>query len=106
VVNNYRDREADAQSGKRTIIVRLGEPFGRYFYLALGMVASLGCLWFLHEERFCAALIPLLYLPLHFLTWRRMVTIRSGKKLNSILGETSRNMLLLGILLAVGLFLD
>lgn len=25
VVNNYRDREADAQSGKRTVVVRFGE---------------------------------------------------------------------------------
>lgn len=30
-----------------------------------------------------------------------MVKIRSGKKLNSILGETSRNMLFMGILLSV-----
>ena len=37
VVNNYRDREADARSGKRTVIVRFGEKFGRYFYLLLGI---------------------------------------------------------------------
>ena len=36
VVNNYRDREADARSGKRTVIVRFGEKFGRYLYLMLG----------------------------------------------------------------------
>lgn len=44
VVNNYRDREQDALSEKRTLIVRFGEPFGRYLYLALGIAAALLCL--------------------------------------------------------------
>lgn len=105
VVNNYRDREADARSGKRTIIVRFGEKFGRYLYLILGMVAALLCLWFIRTGNLYAALLPLLYLIPHFLTWKKMVKIYSGKKLNSILGETSRNMLLMGILLSLGLIL-
>ena len=106
VVNNYRDREADARSGKQTIIVRFGEKFGRYFYLALGITASLLCLRFLSEGHFYAGLLPQLYLIPHFLTWKRMVKIYSGKKLNSILGETSRNMLLMGILIAIGMLIN
>lgn len=105
VVNNYRDREADATSGKRTVIVRFGEKFGRYLYLILGVTAALLCLWFLAEGHIYAALLPQLYLIPHFFTWKRMVKIHSGKKLNSILGETSRNMLLLGILLSLGMIL-
>jgi len=106
VVNNYRDREADARSGKRTVIVRFGEKFGRYFYLMLGITASLLCLCFLREGHFYAAFLPQLYLIPHFLTWKRMVKIYSGKKLNSILGETSRNMLLMGILIAIGMLIN
>ena len=106
VVNNYRDREADARSGKRTVIVRFGEKFGSYLYLMLGVTASLLCFWFLFEGHLYAALLPLLYLIPHFLTWKRMVRIHSGKKLNSILGETSRNMLLMGVLLSIGFFLN
>ena len=79
VVNNYRDREADARSGKRTVIVRFGEKFGSYLYLMLGMTASLLCFWFLFEGHLYAALLPLLYLIPHFLTWKRMVRIHSGK---------------------------
>lgn len=79
VVNNYRDREADARSGKRTVIVRFGEKFGRYFYLLLGISASLLCLYFLGEGHIYAALLPQLYLVPHVLTWRRMVKIHSGK---------------------------
>jgi 1,4-dihydroxy-2-naphthoate octaprenyltransferase len=41
----------------------------------------------------------------HFLTWQRMVKINKGKELNKILGETSRNMLLFGVLLTIGLIL-
>lgn len=107
VVNNYRDREADARSGKRTVIVRFGEPFGRYLYLALGVTAALLCIWFASEHSLWAAILPpVIYLPLHFRTWQKMVKIHSGKKLNSILGETSRNMLFMGILLSLGLLVS
>lgn len=113
VVNNYRDREQDAACGKRTLVVRFGEPFGRYLYLALGIAATLLCGLFAIDCPLTdvpktaalplnptALLLPLPYLFLHVRTWRKMCEIRSGKKLNSILGETSRNMLLMGILLS------
>ncbi len=106
IVNNYRDREQDLLSGKRTLIVRFGEPFGRYFYLASGVLAALLCLWFALHGNLYAALLPQFYIYPHLKTWQRMVTIRSGKKLNSILGETSRNMLLMGILLSIGLLIN
>lgn len=101
VVNNYRDREQDALSGKRTVVVRWGEPFGRYFYLGLGLAVWLLCLLMtvrgsLSVDELVWA--PSAYLLLHFSTWRKMVSIGSGRELNRILGETSRNMLLFGLL--------
>lgn len=105
MVNNYRDREQDAKSGKRTIVVRLGAETGQWLYLALGVIAAALCLLFLLSGQVWAALLPQLYLLPHFLTWRRMIKINQGKKLNSILGETSRNMLLFGVLLTLGLIL-
>lgn len=105
VVNNYRDREADARSGKRTIIVRLGEPFGRYLYLALGIIAALLSLYLTAGNPFLGVAASAIYFLLHVFTWNKMIKIRSGKKLNSILGETSRNMLLMGILLSLSLIL-
>ena len=108
VVNNYRDREQDALSGKRTLIVRFGEPFGRYLYLGLGVAAALLSLWFVYTgkiEPLAFIWAPCVYLCLHVLTWHRMAAIRSGKKLNSILGETSRNMLLFGLLLSLAFIL-
>ena len=66
VVNNYRDREQDALSGKRTLIVRFGEPFGRYLYLGLGVAAALLSLWFVYTGKNRAACLYLgsLRLPL------------------------------------------
>ncbi|MCS2441214.1 prenyltransferase [Bacteroides uniformis] len=34
MVNNYRDREQDAVSGKCTLVVRYGKKFGENMYLA------------------------------------------------------------------------
>ncbi|MDO4950516.1 MAG: hypothetical protein Q4E49_00455, partial [Bacteroidales bacterium] len=51
-------------------------------------------------------LIPLIltpYLILHIRTWRQMVRIRQGRALNHILGLTSRNMLIFGLLLSAAL---
>lgn len=105
MVNNYRDREQDAKSGKRTLVVRLGANIGQWLYLSLGVAAAGLCLLFLLDGEIWAALLPQLYLLPHFMTWKRMVKINKGKELNSILGETSRNMLLFGLLLATGLVL-
>lgn len=106
MVNNYRDREQDAVSGKCTLVVRYGRKFGENMYLGLGIAATLLCLWFVNTGRLTLIEFmwaPCIYLCMHALTWRKMVNIRSGKGLNRILGETSRNMLFLGILLAIAL---
>ena len=105
VLNNYRDREQDALSGKRTLIVALGERFGAYFYLLQGvagyvcvaMLAFYGHMW--------AAILPLFYLLPHFLTWRKMVNIYRGRELNRILGFTSRNMQTLALLVVLSLLI-
>ena len=102
VLNNYRDRDTDRRDGKHTLIVRWGERFGRYFYLGLGIFAWVLCLVFLWEGRIWACILPLLYLPMHFKTWREMVRIFQGRALNGILGKTSRNMLIFALLLAIG----
>ena len=105
MLNNYRDREQDARSGKRTLVVRLGARAGSGLYLALGFAAAALCLPLLCDGRIGAAALPLLYLAPHTATWRRMVRIGRGRELNAILGATSRNILLFGILLSIGLLL-
>ncbi len=104
-VNNFRDREEDARCGKRTVVVRFGTTFGRWGYLALGVVAAGCCLALLASGRTWAALLPLPYLALHIATWRRMVRIDHGEALNVCLGETARNIWIFGILLTAGILL-
>lgn len=105
MLNNYRDREQDKISGKRTIIVRFGEKAGRYAYLWLGIIAVGLCSHYAFHGHPLASILPLLFLILHFTTWREMVRIHQGKRLNIVLGKTARNIVVFGLLLSLGLIL-
>lgn len=105
MVNNFRDREQDAISGKKTIVVRLGAKAGLILYFLLGLIACWLCFYFLTIGKIYAVLFPQFYLVMHILTTIRMAKIGRGKALNMILGETSRNMLIFGIMLTLGLVL-
>ena len=105
MLNNYRDRDQDKISGKRTLVVRFGEKAGRYAYLWLGILAVALCTYYAFHEMWTASLLPLLFLIPHFTTWRQMVRIFQGKELNMVLGKTARNIVWFGILLSLGLIL-
>lgn len=104
-LNNFRDREQDAISGKRTLMVRFGAKAGLILYFLLGLIACWLCFYFIGERKLWASILPQIYLLIHILTTVRMARIGKGKALNVILGETSRNMFLFGILLSAGLLL-
>lgn len=104
VINNFRDRDNDARVGKRTLVVLIGARNGALLYALLGIAAACtaahalivsGAGW--------QGLVPLLYLPVHLMTYRRMCSIGQGKDLNMILGRTASNILLFGILTAAAL---
>ena len=105
MINNFRDREQDAISGKKTIVVRLGAKAGIILYFLLGLVACWLCFYFITIGKIYAAILPQFYLILHIMTGIKMAEINKGKALNLILGETSRNMLIFGIMLTLGLIL-
>lgn len=100
MVNNYRDREQDVVSGKKTIMVRVSKKVGLCFYWLVGFigvgitVAAMLCsgisLWWLE----------LVYLVLHCHTFWKM-RLLGGKALNGILGETSRNIILFSLLTCI-----
>ena len=103
MVNNFRDREQDKISGKKTIIVRLGARSGPILYFLLGLIACWLCFYFITQGKLFAVILPQFYLIPHIITTVKMVRIHQGKELNKILGETSRNMFLFGVLLSLGL---
>jgi 1,4-dihydroxy-2-naphthoate octaprenyltransferase len=109
VINNYRDRDQDRISGKKTIIVWGGEKFGRYLYMLIGPFVAVLSIWFgylLNGNMLYFQIAAYVYLVLHINAWSKMNRIRSGKALNKILGLTSMNMFILAILLALVIILQ
>lgn len=105
VINNYRDRANDKNSNKRTTIVIFGEKFGEYFYLINGLIAVTLCFSLFDTAMWCG-ILALLYLPLHFQSWKTMCKIHQGKELNKVLGLTARNLVALGLLISIGLVIS
>lgn len=105
MINNYRDIENDKRVGKNTLAVRLGKQGSRIMYLLLGIVACLLGIVFTMNGHPWATILPLGYLLLHVITYRRMVRIDHGRALNQILGETARNMFVYGLLVSIGIFI-
>lgn len=105
-INNFRDRDQDRLSGKKTLIARFGAEFGLRYYLAQGGFACAFALCLIPYGLFWAGLLPLLFLVPHYRVWSRIVSIYEGRELNLCLGLTSRNILIFSLLLAAGILLD
>ena len=106
VINNYRDIDNDRRTGKHTLVVAIGERWGRLLYLALGVAACLlGCTFILFGH-FWATWLPIVaYQPLHVATFVEMRRIGKGERLNRVLGMTARNMFVYGLAVAIGFLL-
>ncbi|WP_415036298.1 1,4-dihydroxy-2-naphthoate octaprenyltransferase [Azonexus sp.] len=97
-VNNYRDLEGDAQSGKRTLAVRLGRRATRWFYagemlLPYAVLLGLGA----------PGRLPMLLLPFSaWLVWQFFHTPPSAA-FNRILAMTAALQLAFALLFALGL---
>lgn len=105
MINNYRDIENDERVGKRTLAVLLGKKNSRRMYLLLGFAACLLGIIYSMYGHFWAMILPLGYLVLHVITYRRMVRIDHGRALNNVLGDTARNMFFYGVLVSIGILL-
>jgi len=106
VANNYRDRDEDRQNRKFTLIALFGESFGRWFYLANGLVAAalLAFVFSRNADWGALSLATLfVYLFAHWQAWRMLCRIRSGAALARVLESSSKNLLILGVLLTFAL---
>lgn len=105
IVNNYRDRDTDRNVGKNTLVVSIGPRAAEWLYLALGVVGVALCQLLWMEGRMWGALLPMLYLIPHVLTWRSMIKINKGRELNKVLARTALNIFLFGLLAAIGIII-
>ncbi|MFP8952178.1 1,4-dihydroxy-2-naphthoate polyprenyltransferase [Natrialbaceae archaeon A-arb3/5] len=104
VVNNVRDKETDAETGKRTLAVRLGYRWSRAEFLALLALAYLTpvLLW-LAEGFDLGVLLPAITLPYAAMIARTVCTRTDGEALNPALEETGKLLAVFSVLFAVGL---
>jgi 1,4-dihydroxy-2-naphthoate octaprenyltransferase len=91
VVNNVRDKEEDATTGKRTLAVRFGYGFARAEFVVLILLAYAVPLWFVLRPGFTvAAALPVLTLPYALSITRTMLEETAGTVLNPTLERTGR----------------
>jgi len=104
VVNNIRDMETDAETGKRTLAVRLGYRWSRLEYVAMLALAYVVPVWFwLGTDYGPGVLLALVTLPYAALVARTVLTRTDGEALNPALEQTGKLLALYAVCFAGGL---
>lgn len=103
VVNNVRDREGDATSGKRTLAVRFGATGGYIEYATLLLATfAVPVVMYLH-----GLVDPLIFIVFAAFPWAGLLFVAllrgEGAALNATLTGTAKLLLLFGILFTVGI---
>ena len=103
VVNNVRDLEEDARTGKRTLAVRFGYGFSRaQFVLLLGLAYTVPAV-FAVTTGDLAVLLPLVTLPYAVPLARTVLTETAGDALNPALERNGKLLAAFSALFALGL---
>jgi 1,4-dihydroxy-2-naphthoate octaprenyltransferase len=105
VVNNIRDRETDAKTGKQTLAVLIGYRWSRIeFLLLVGLAYTVPCAFTIVGYGL-PVLLPLLTLPFAVSLSRTVLTETSGAALNPALETTGKLLAAHSVLFAIGLAL-
>ena len=99
VVNNYRDMEDDAASGKRTTVVIFGRKVMSAAYLLSGFIGMLVMIPVWLELPVWSFAVPLIYLAMHIKTWNDLKK-STGSAINPLLGRTAMNLLIFALIFA------
>jgi 1,4-dihydroxy-2-naphthoate octaprenyltransferase len=101
VVNNLRDRGTDARAGKRTLVVRFGDVFGRMEYAVCSALALLIPLFMALYYSDPWLGLPLLGMPLALGGWRAVVRA----EWDAALRLSALSLVAIGVLFATGILL-
>lgn len=106
VINNFRDHDEDLVTGKHTLSHILGRKRMLQFYLAIGFIcAALGYVCYSRYGYSMAFNLQIIYLLAHMRIYNTMKSIWQGPELNKQLAANGKNILLYGILIAVGILI-
>ncbi len=103
IVNNYRDAENDARSGKNTLVVKFGKSFALAHYqinFLLALIVPI-ILWRLGMKP--SVLLPLIIWPACYFLSRGLRDALYGHEYNKLLAQTAQFLMAYGVLLAVGI---
>ena len=105
-LNNMRDRESDAKSGKNTIVVKIGEEFSKYYHYYLLIAAFLFALLYtvFHFESPKQFLFILAFAPI-FIHLHTVYKNRNPKELDPELKKLALSTFLFAFLFGLGLVL-
>ena len=105
VVNNLRDREQDARSGKRTLAVRLGRRGALLEYVALLASSYIVVIALAVSHERALLLLPVATGPVAVARVRALAGAVTGPEYNHCLAATGALMMAFGVLFAVALWL-
>lgn len=102
-LNNMRDRESDMRSGKRTLVVKIGEEFAKYYHYYLLIAAFLFALLYtmIRYSSTWQFLFFLAFIPI----FKHLLTVyknKDAKKLDPELKKLALSTLLFAILFGIG----
>lgn len=102
LVNNFRDRETDVQSGKITLVTIIGEKGTYWLYALCGIIPSIIAASILDPYKW-----PLLscFLVFYMNNKKEMKRINRGKALNGVLAKSALSILLFAVLVSILLLL-
>ncbi len=103
-LNNMRDRESDAKSGKNTLVVKIGEEFAKYYHYYLLITAFLFAFLYtsLHFESPKQFLFLIAFVPI-FLHLHTVYKNKSPKLLDPELKKLALSTFLFAFLFGLGL---
>ena len=104
-INNLRDIDEDARSGKKTLAVRFGVTFARYEITCLILSAYLLSVYWIFSDKIWAFILPLVTLPLAIRIIKNIFCTPSGRIYNNYLYQSILLFVFFCLMTGIGTFL-